>query len=125
MPVAPVLVLIVLAVVANLLVMAVIVIPPMLGRPSPIAREVAPPIDAERRAAEAAVVGGIEGSTADDGVSTQTYDRVVRIVAWIFLLTTTGIVAATGLWPETQPAILILLAFSGHLHRGRPRPPAR
>ena len=59
------------------------------------------------------MVGGIEGSTADDGVSTQTYDRVVRIVSWIFLLTTTGIVAATGLWPETQPAILILLAFSG------------
>ena len=113
MPVAPVLVLIVLAVVANLIVMAVIVIPPLLGRPSPIAREVVPPIDAERRAAEAAVVGGIEGSTADDGVSTQTYDRVVRIVSWIFLLTTTGIVAATGLWPDTQPAILILLAFAG------------
>ena len=113
MPVAPVLVLIVLLVAANLLVMAVIVIPPMFGRPSPIAREVVQPIDAERRAAEAVVVGGIEGSTADDGVSTQTYDRVVRIVSWIFLLTTTGIVAATGLWPETQPAILILLAFSG------------
>ena len=44
---------------------------------------------------------------------TQTYDRVVRIVAWVFLLTTTVIVAATGLWPETEPAILILLAFAG------------
>ena len=51
--------------------------------------------------------------STDDGVSTRTYDRVVRIVAWVFLLTTTAIVAATGLWPETQPAILILLAFSG------------
>ena len=34
-------------------------------------------------------------------------------MAWVFLLTTTVIVAATGLWPDTEPAILILLAFSG------------
>jgi diguanylate cyclase (GGDEF)-like protein len=34
-------------------------------------------------------------------------------VSWIFLLTTTAIVAATGLWVDTQPAILVLLAFSG------------
>ena len=31
----------------------------------------------------------------------------------MFILTTTAIVAVTGLWPETQPAILVLLAFSG------------
>jgi diguanylate cyclase (GGDEF)-like protein len=111
--VAPVLALIVAVVVVNLVVMAIIVIPPMMGRPSPIAREVIPAADAERRAAEAAVVGGMAGTIADDGVSTQTYDRVVRIVAWIFLLIATAIVAATGLWPETQPAILILLAFAG------------
>jgi diguanylate cyclase (GGDEF)-like protein len=111
--VAPVLALIVAVVVVNLVVMAIIVIPPMMGRPSPIAREAVPTADAERRAAEAAVVGGMAGTIADDGVSTQTYDRVVRIVSWIFLLITTAIVAATGLWPETQPAILILLAFAG------------
>ena len=114
MPVEPVLFLIVAAVVANLLVMAVILVPPLLGRDEPArARDGSRPPADERRAAQAAVVGGVEGSATDDGVPTQTYDRVVRIVAWVFLLTTTVIVAATGLWPDTQPAILILLAFSG------------
>ena len=113
MPVAPVLILIVAAVIANLIVMALIVVPPMLGRPSPLARDIASTSDDARRAAQAAVVGGIESSATDDGVPTQTYDRVVRIVAWVFLLTTTVIVAATALWPETQTAILVLLAFSG------------
>ncbi len=55
----------------------------------------------------------MRGSTSDDGVSTQTYDRIVRIVSWVFLLTTSAIVAVTGLWAETQPAILILLALAG------------
>lgn len=111
--VAPVLILIFAAVIANLFVMALIIVPPMLGRPSPLARDTASAADGERRAAQAAVVGGFEGTAADDGVPTQTYDRVVRIVSWVFLLTTTAIVAATGLWPETQPAIYVLLAFSG------------
>jgi diguanylate cyclase (GGDEF)-like protein len=111
--VAPLLILIVAIVAANLAVMALILVPPLLGRTSPIAGELAPAGDAERRAAEAAIVGGLDGSVTDDGVSTVTYDRVVRIVSWIFLLTTTAIVAATGLWADTQPAILVLLAFSG------------
>jgi diguanylate cyclase (GGDEF)-like protein len=113
LPVAPVLILFIAIVAANLAVMAIILLPPMVGRTSPLAREVAPGVDAERRAAEAAIVGGIEGSNAEDGVSTRTYDRVVRVVSWVFLLMTTAIVAATGLWPETQPAIFILLAFAG------------
>ena len=113
MPVEPVLLLIVVAVLANMLVMAVILIPPMVGRTSPLAREAGPSTTDERRAAQAVVVGGVEGSATDDGVPTQTYDRVVRIVAWVFLLTTTIIVAATGLWPATEPAILIVLAFAG------------
>jgi diguanylate cyclase (GGDEF)-like protein len=109
----PVQILIVATVAANLAVMALIVIPPMLGRRSPIAPDSGAAIDSERRAAEAAVVGGLERTLADDGVSTQTYDRVVRIVSWIFILTTGAIVTITGLWSDTQPAILILLAFSG------------
>jgi diguanylate cyclase (GGDEF)-like protein len=113
LPVEPVLFLIVMAVLANLLVMAVILLPPLFGRVSPLAREPGPSVSDERRAAEAAVVGGVGESATDDGVPAQTYDRVVRIVAWVFLLTTTVIVAATGLWPDTEPAILILLAFSG------------
>src|SRR6187397_230486 len=93
--------------------MAIILVPPMVGRTSPLVRDIVPGVDAERRAAEAAIVGGIDGSVADDGVSTRTYDRVVRVVSWVFLLTTSVIVAATGLWPETQPAIFVLLAFAG------------
>jgi len=113
LPVAPVLILFIAIVAANLAVMAIILVPPMVGRTSPLARDVVPSVDADRRAAEAAIVGGIEGSVADDGVSTRTYDRVVRVVSWVFLLTTSVIVAATGLWPETQPAIFVLLAFAG------------
>ena len=113
MPVAPVLILFVAIVAANLAVMAIIIVPPLVGRTSPLARDATPGVDSERRAAEQAIVGGMEGATTDDGVSTRTYDRVVRVVSWVFLLTTTAIVAATGLWPETQPAIFVLLAFSG------------
>jgi diguanylate cyclase (GGDEF)-like protein len=116
-PVTPVLILIVAAVAVNLVLMAVIIIPPLLGRP----RRTAPGTDAtnavEGRATDAAVVGGLmagAGADVDDGdISNPTYDRIVRIVAWVFLLTTTAIVAATGLWADTQPAILILLAFGG------------
>jgi len=113
LPVAPLLILIVAIVVANLAVMAIILVPPVFGRKSPMARDLVPAVDAERRAAEAVIVGGLEGSVTDDGVPTQTYDRVVRIVSWVFLLTTTAIVAATGLWSDTQPAIFVLLAFAG------------
>ena len=113
MPVAPVLILFIAIVAANLAVMALILVPPLVGRTSPLASDVAPGVDAERRAAEEAIVGGIEGSVTDDGVSTRTYDRVVRVVSWVFLLSTTAIVAATGLWPEPQLAIFVLLAFSG------------
>jgi diguanylate cyclase (GGDEF)-like protein len=49
----------------------------------------------------------------DDPVSDNTYDRIVRIIAWFFLLSTTAIVAATGLWANNQPAILMLLALGG------------
>src|SRR6478735_5670695 len=93
--------------------MALILVPPVLGRPSPVSREVLPAVDPERSAAQAVVVGGLQGSVTDDGVPTQTYDRVVRIVAWVFILTTSAIVAATNLWPETQAAIFVLLALSG------------
>lgn len=50
---------------------------------------------------------------AGPAVAPEAFDRVVRVVAWIFLLATTTIVAVTGLWTETQPAILVLLALAG------------
>lgn len=113
MPVEPVLILIVAAVAANLVLMALIVVPPLLGRPNRLAREADAAELAELQAAEAAVVGGMMGAADDDGISVHTYDRIVRIVAWFFLLSTTAIVAATGLWPANQPAILVLLALGG------------
>jgi diguanylate cyclase (GGDEF)-like protein len=112
-PITPVLLLIGAAVVANLVLMALIVVPPMMGRTSPITPDEEATVDPERRAAQAAVVGGLDGPAADDGVPTRTYDRVVRIVAWVFIFMTATIVIATGLWPETQAAILILLAATG------------
>jgi diguanylate cyclase (GGDEF)-like protein len=111
--VTPVLILIVAAVAVNLVLMAFIVIPPMLGRPSRLAPETEAVDAVERRAAEAVVVGGLIGAGGEDDLANPAYDRIVRIVAWVFLLTTTAIVAATGLWAETQPAILVLLAFAG------------
>ncbi len=113
MPVTPVLILIVAAVAVNLVLMAFIVIPPVLGRPSRMAPGTESADPEIRRAAEAAVVGGLVGAGGDDGLGNPAYDRIVRIVAWVFLLTTTAIVAATGLWAATQPAILVLLAFGG------------
>ena len=113
MPLTPVLILIVAAVAVNLVLMAFIVIPPMLGRPSRLASGTEAGESAERNAAEAAVVGGLIGTIGADGRNDPTYDRIVRIVAWTFLLSTTAIVGATGQWAGTQPAIFILLAFGG------------
>ncbi len=41
-----------------------------------------------------------------------TYDRVVRIVSWAFILAVTAVVAASGLWPATQGSIFVLLAIA-------------
>ena len=108
----PVLFLIVVAVLANLAVMAVIVVPPMLGRASPLASEDDRDLTPDRRAAEAAVIGtGDLGR--DTGALFQTYDRVVRVVAWSFIVTAGLIVVISGLWPDTQAAILVILGLSG------------
>jgi diguanylate cyclase (GGDEF)-like protein len=109
-PVEPVLTLIVIAVVVNLAVMGAILVPPLLGRQSPVSVEVNGNHD--RLATDLAAVG-----TDDSGAATQVpelaYDRVVRIVSWVFILATSTIVAVTGLWRETQPAIFVLLALTG------------
>ena len=114
MPVEPILALIVAAVIANLVVMAVLVASPAVRRPRGDALlEDRFDVRTERDLAAAVVVGGTDESASDDGVPTRTYDRVVRIVSWIFLLTTTTIVGVTGLWPQNQAAILALLALAG------------
>ena len=112
MPVEPVLTLILFAVVANLVVMGAIIIPPVLGQRSLIQFG---------RGAETAdgFAGGLGPVTGDappleqDGVPAGAYDRVVRIVSWVFILATSTIVAITGLWLNTQPSIFALLATAG------------
>lgn len=112
LPIAPVLILIVAAVAVNLVIMGLVLIPPRLGRPTRFARITRPTEAAERDIADVAVIGGTFAGVRDQGLPSPTYDRIVRIIAWVFLLTTTIIVAATGLWRDTQSAILVLLALS-------------
>jgi len=110
----PILALIVVAVIANLAVMAVLLGSPAFSRSRALIREDEPSdLRAETAMAAAAVVGGASDGERAQDQSTQTYDRVVRIVSWVFLLATTTVVAVTGLWPANQPAILVLLALTG------------
>ncbi|MFL5686146.1 MAG: GGDEF domain-containing protein [Chloroflexota bacterium] len=116
MSLEPILVLIVLAVVANLVIMALLVASPVIGR----MRNGATPGEdrgngrSERAMAAAAVVGRGDDSPAPDEEATiRTYDRVVRIASWVFLLAVTTIVGVTGLWPQSQTAIFLLLALGG------------
>ena len=108
-----ILALIVIAVVANVVVMAFLVASPMMRGGAGHGAGGRPDTASERALAAAAVVGGLEEERTDDGVPTRTYDRVVRIVSWVFLLASTTIVAVSGLWTENQPAILALLALAG------------
>lgn len=113
MPVEPVMTLMLVAVAANLAVMAAVIVPPLIGRrsPLPLGRQLE---DGDRQAAEYAAVVGDPPAPAEPGdVPPGAYDRVVRIVSWVFILATSTIVAVTGLWPETQPAIFALLASAG------------
>ena len=113
MSLEPILALIVVAVLANLAVMAALVASPAigLGRTKGSAEEADP--RAERAMAAAAVVGHADDERMEDGVPARAYDRVVRIASWVFLLAATTIVGVTGLWPQSQTAIFILLALAG------------
>ena len=113
MPADPVLVIALAAAVANLVVMAALIVPRLLGRSSPLGGERRPrDRERERQAAENAAWSAARELSAD-GVPPQAYDRIVRIVAWSFLLAVTVMVAVTGLWPETQTTIFALLALAG------------
>lgn len=107
-----ILALLVVAIVANLVVMIFLVASPVVRRAGLSGANDRPDVAAERAMAAAAVVGGMDDTT-DDAVATRTYDRVVRIVSWVFLLATTTIVAVSGLWPENEPAILMLMVLAG------------
>jgi diguanylate cyclase (GGDEF)-like protein len=108
----PILALIAVAVLVNLGIMAMILLPQLFGRRSSNA-ETAAPAESLPGAVRMAAVGGRPEPDLLGGVPQRAYDRVVRIVAWVYLLSVTAIVALTGLWPETQSAIFILLALAG------------
>ncbi|MEO8468654.1 MAG: GGDEF domain-containing protein [Chloroflexota bacterium] len=57
-----------------------------------------------------ALIGGL-GDQFDGAMSSA--DRIVRIVAWVFLLVTAAVVGASNLWPDTSAAIYVLLGLTG------------
>jgi diguanylate cyclase (GGDEF)-like protein len=65
----------------------------------------------------AMVGGGTPDEMAPDAPNAprRAYDRVVRIVSWGFIFATGAIVALTGHWNQTAPAIYLLLAIAGAL----------
>ena len=115
MPVEPVQTLILLAVIANLAVMGSVLLPPLLGRRGPMPAGSSPIDPADPRSSELAATFGANQANLGEmsPIESGAYDRVVRIVSWVFILATSTIVALTGLWEETQAAILALLAAAG------------
>jgi diguanylate cyclase (GGDEF)-like protein len=112
-PVDPVLALLVVAVLANLVIMGLVLLPALLGRRGPLSDD-RTSVEELTGAVRMAAVGGMPASElVTDGVPQRAYDRVVRIVAWTYLLAVTAIVAVSGLWPDTEAAILVLLAIAG------------
>jgi diguanylate cyclase (GGDEF)-like protein len=105
--------LLLVALVGNLVVLGVILIP-LLHSPSAAATATSPGVDLDGRLAAAAVTGRLDGDPGEGGAD-RAYDQVVRVTSWIFILVTAVIVLTIGgtLWPDTQQAILILLAFAG------------
>src|SRR3954454_21084955 len=113
-PVEPVQTLILLAVIANLAVMGSVLLPPLLGRRGPLGPGITPIDAGQARVNMATAVLGDGGlDLGEAAVPAGAYDRVVRIVSWVFILATSTIVALTGLWHDTQPAIFVLLAAAG------------
>src|SRR3954447_26197480 len=113
-PVEPVQTLILLAVIANLAVMGSVLLPPLLGRRGPLGPGITPIDAGQARVNMAAAVLGDGGlDLGEAAVPPGAYDRVVRIVSWVFILATSTIVAVTGLWRDMQPAIFALLAAAG------------
>jgi diguanylate cyclase (GGDEF)-like protein len=95
--------------------MASVVLPPLLGRRGSASGSGSSVDAGDRHSLElAALVGDTDVDLGDQGsVPPGAYDRVVRIVSWVFILATTTIVAVTGLWSEAHAAIFALLAAAG------------
>jgi diguanylate cyclase (GGDEF)-like protein len=111
-PVDPVLAVLAVAVIVNLAIMMIVLVPPMIGRRGPAAGLTGRRGELPDGLDLAALTGGPGFEDLAD-VPAGTYDRVVRIAAWVYLLTVAAIVAASGLWPDTQPLIIALLVLAG------------
>jgi diguanylate cyclase (GGDEF)-like protein len=111
-PVDPVLALLAAAVVANLAIMAFVLVPTMLrGRPA--GRDERAGRDWALEPVDLTAIVGLPGLDGLAGVPTRTYDRVVRIAAWVYLLTIAAIVGASGLWSDTEPLIVAVIVVAG------------
>ncbi len=126
MPAEPLLILLVVAAAINVVLVGAVVITAVRDR-----RREADESNAERAwpPAAAGVFGApplllsanrtsLEGRAGEvlpelDNRASLTYDRVVRVVSWTFILAATALVALSGLWPTTQTAIFLLLALAG------------
>jgi diguanylate cyclase (GGDEF)-like protein len=99
------------AIVLNLSVMGAILVPPMIGRRSPLAADESA-IEVEDLGAldRAALVGGLFGERTE--AEPRAYDRVVRFVSWAFLAATAVIIVVSGLWPGTFVPIVVLLVVA-------------
>jgi diguanylate cyclase (GGDEF)-like protein len=110
-PVDPVLTLALVAVLANLVVMGLVLLPPLIGRRS-LLDDGAPGSAIE----EALRTGTTQTAAPDEplagGVPQGAYDRVVRVAVWVYLATVAVIVVLSGLWPDTQAVILGLIVVA-------------
>ena len=100
------------AILINVVVMAAIVVPPLFGWQSPLTSgKAADPLALNLEELDPGVlIGGLAGQPSGQP---PTYDRTVRVVSWVFLLTTAVIVGASGLWPSAASQIFILLGLAG------------
>ncbi len=110
MPSDSILALAVVAAIANVLLTVAVVLPGLVARDADSAADEVPsaaalPPPALGTASVTAALG--------DELPPLSYDRLVRVTAWIFILAAAAAVVGGGLWIERQPAILVLLGFAG------------
>ena len=102
--------LVIVALIGNLVVLGAILIP-AAARPAPASDRPASSADVQDRLAAAAVTGSLDDPLID-GASAHAYDRVVRVVSWVFILVTAALVR--GDRPVARNA-------AGDPHPARPR----
>ena len=117
MPVEAIVALIVIAVVANMVLLTVLVARLVTRRGSAASPPLRPvllpsPTAIDSASGEASVVASLLGDAPDEGTA-RSGDRVVRIVSWTFIVVTALLVTLSGLWIPTQLPILVLLASAG------------